>query len=34
MKHAMAVGGNMLVVADARTKVVAEFVVAATEPIR
>jgi hypothetical protein len=31
MKHATAVGGNMLVVADARAEVVAEFIVATTE---
>jgi hypothetical protein len=31
MKHATAVGGNMLVVADARAKVVAELVVASTD---
>ena len=34
MKHATAVGGNMLVVTDARTEVVAGFVVAATEALR
>lgn len=33
MKHATAVGGNMLVVADVRAEVVAEFVVAATEAL-
>ena len=33
MKHATAVGGNMLVVTDARTEVVAEFIVAATEAL-
>ena len=31
MKHATAVRGNMLVVADARADVVAEFIVATTE---
>ena len=34
MKHAAAVGGNVLVVADARAEVIAEFVVAATEALR
>lgn len=33
MKHAAAVGGNMLVVTDARAEVVPEFVVAATEAL-
>ena len=33
MKHATAVGGNMLVVTDARAQVVAELVVAATEAL-
>jgi hypothetical protein len=33
MKHATAAGGNMLVVANARAEMVAEFVVAATEAL-
>jgi hypothetical protein len=33
MKHATAVCGNMLVVVDARTEVVSEFVVAATKAL-
>ena len=33
MKHATAAGGNMLVVTDAKTELVAEFIVAATEPL-
>jgi hypothetical protein len=34
MKHAAAVGGNMLVVTDARAEVIAKFIVAATEALR
>jgi hypothetical protein len=34
VKHATAVGRDMLVVTEARAEVVAEFVVAATEALR
>jgi hypothetical protein len=33
MKHAAAVGGNMLAVTYASAEVVAEFVIGATEPV-
>jgi hypothetical protein len=33
MKHATAVGGNMMIVTDAKARVVAGFVVAATEVV-
>ncbi len=33
MKHAAAVGRNMLVVASARAEVVAEFIICSAEPV-